>query len=456
VFHKGFFIRAWFFAQDIGVICLAWLLSYYLRFSGWPVPVFAAVPPVQEYVGVMAIIPFVWGAVAWHFGLYRAEATRSSGSVTWRRFKAALLLTAVMLAVSFLLKRFLYSRLAFFYFGLFSAIGLALSRAGFLWALGLLRRRGWSLHRTLIIGENRAAAEISRAIARHPELCIEVVGVLEPHLDDPSSGADIAAAIRSKNADEVFVLLPAEGKTRLTRILQALETETVDIRIVPDILDVPALGSGIEVIDGHYFINIRDIPLDAREMIAKRIFDVALAALGIVITSPVMLFIAILVKLSSPGPVFYVQERMGLDGKKFRMLKFRTMKADAEEKGQPVWATRDDPRCTALGRVLRRLSLDELPQLFNVLAGQMSLVGPRPERPYFVERFKRRIPGYMLRHKMKAGMTGWAQVNGWRGDTDLGKRIECDLHYIQNWSLGFDFRILLLTILRAFKGGADR
>jgi exopolysaccharide biosynthesis polyprenyl glycosylphosphotransferase len=204
------------------------------------------------------------------------------------------------------------------------------------------------------------------------------------------------------------------------------------------------------MIDGIPVVSIHESPLQGYGVATKRLLDICGATSAILLFSPIMAIIALLVPLSSRGPILYRQERMGLDGKPFQILKFRTMPVDAEAKSGAVWARKGDDRVTYLGKFLRQSSLDELPQFFNVLAGNMSLVGPRPERPVFVNDFRKKVPGYMLRHKVKAGITGWAQVNGWRGNTSIEKRIECDLFYIQNWSLAFDLRIIFLTILRGF------
>ena len=222
--------------------------------------------------------------------------------------------------------------------------------------------------------------------------------------------------------------------------------------MVPDIIRFASLRGGVEEFEGVPFIHLRESPLYGWNQLFKRGFDLVFGGLTLILAAPLMAAIAVAIRLISPGPIFYRQERMGLDGQRFRMLKFRTMPVDAEARSGPVWAQPGDPRRTRLGSLLRRFSLDELPQLLNVLRGEMSLVGPRPERPVFVEEFRRKIPGYMLRHKVKAGITGWAQVNGWRGNTSLERRIEYDLHYIERWSLGFDLKILLLTLLTIFRG----
>jgi Undecaprenyl-phosphate glucose phosphotransferase len=225
-----------------------------------------------------------------------------------------------------------------------------------------------------------------------------------------------------------------------------LEEETVDIKLVPDLLRYMDLQSGIEELDGMPVINLTESPLYGWNTVFKRVSDIVLSSLAILITFPIMVLIAIVIKLESRGPLLYKQERMGLDRNVFWMYKFRSMEPEAEKQSGPVWAKENDDRRTRVGTFLRSTSLDELPQFFNVFMGQMSLVGPRPERPVFVDEFKKSIPFYMLRLKMKAGLTGWAQVNGWRGNTSLEKRIECDLYYIKNWSLLFDIKILFLTI----------
>ena len=220
-------------------------------------------------------------------------------------------------------------------------------------------------------------------------------------------------------------------------LVEATNREGVDVHVVPDLLQFIALRARLEDLDGVPIISLNDVPLRGFNSVLKRAIDIAhLGARAARAVASRSAIIALLIKRTSPGPVFYTQERMGLDGKAFNVYKFRSMTTGAEDETGPVWARDDDPRCTPVGRWLRRFDLDELPQFWNVLRGDMSIVGPRPERPYFVEQFKHRIPQYMLRHKVKAGITGWAQVNGWRGNTSLEKRIEYDLYYIENWSVG--------------------
>jgi exopolysaccharide biosynthesis polyprenyl glycosylphosphotransferase len=230
--------------------------------------------------------------------------------------------------------------------------------------------------------------------------------------------------------------------------VESTSREGVDIKVVPDVLQFIALRARLEDLDGVPVINLNDVPLQGVSALIKRALDVLISAAALLVMVVPGLIISWTIKRSSPGPIFYSQERMGLDGKQFRVYKFRTMPSDAESETGPVWAEENDGRATPIGAWLRRHDLDEWPQFWNVLVGDMSIVGPRPERPFFVEQFKHRIPQYMLRHKVKAGITGWAQVNGWRGNTSLEKRIEYDLYYIENWSVALDLKIMWLTVLR--------
>ena len=248
----------------------------------------------------------------------------------------------------------------------------------------------------------------------------------------------------------------SRSTSRCSALVEATNREGVDVHVVPDLLQFIALRARLENLDGVPIISLNDVPLRGFNSVLKRTIDVAISSSALLALSIPFLLIAALIRRTSSGPVFYTQERMGLDGKAFQVLKFRSMYIDAEEETGPVWARDNDPRCTPVGRWLRKLDLDELPQLLNVLRGDMSIVGPRPERPYFVDQFKHRIPQYMLRHKVKAGITGWAQVNGWRGNTSLEKRIEFDLYYIENWSVGLDIKIMWLTVLRGLQKHADQ
>jgi Undecaprenyl-phosphate glucose phosphotransferase len=262
---------------------------------------------------------------------------------------------------------------------------------------------------------------------------------------------DLGEIIRSSHIKHVVFALPMDQYALLNELVGQIREELVDIHIIPDFLRFYILNGSIEDLEGIPVINVSSSPLYGWGRIGKRIMDVLISCLMLFLLSPLLLLLAFLVRISSRGPVFYRQERMGFDGKRFTILKFRSMVVDAEEETGAIWAKENDPRTTRIGTFMRSWNLDELPQFYNVLKGEMSLVGPRPERPVFIEKFKNEIPGYMLRHKVKTGITGWAQVNGLRGRTSLKKRIEYDLYYIENWSLGLDIKILLMTLVKGFK-----
>jgi Undecaprenyl-phosphate glucose phosphotransferase len=259
---------------------------------------------------------------------------------------------------------------------------------------------------------------------------------------------DVAEVVQREKVDIIYVALPLDEHLQMLSVVEVASRECIDVHVVPDLLQFIALRARLEDLDGLPLISINDIPLRGMNSVVKRTVDVVLS-LGLLIVAAIPTLVVVwAIRRSSAGPAFYTQERMGLDGKAFKVYKFRSMYTNAEDTSGPVWARDDDPRATPIGKWLRRYDFDELPQFWNVLKGDMSIVGPRPERPFFVEQFKYQIPQYMLRHKVKSGITGWAQVNGWRGNTSLEKRIEFDLYYIENWSLRLDFKIMWLTVLR--------
>jgi len=300
---------------------------------------------------------------------------------------------------------------------------------------------------------------VVETIEHHRELGFRVTGVLSRDLllpDTTVRGApvigttdDLEKVLRERPVDQVVLALPSEDMPLMKSLMERLALHTVDVKIVPDLFQYVTLYGGLEEFGGLPIVSLQGGPLEGWNLVAKRAFDVLFSALALLILSPLMLITAVVVKLTSRGPVLYRQERMGMDGAVFPILKFRTMRVGSEQAG-PRMATAGDDRRTPVGALLRRTSLDELPQLFNVLRGDMSLVGPRPERPVFIEEFKRQIPKYHLRHKVKSGITGWAQINGLRGQTSIQKRIEYDLYYIENWSLLLDLKILLRTALGGF------
>ncbi len=315
--------------------------------------------------------------------------------------------------------------------------------------------------RVLVIGTGEIGQMLMHKIKQNPKLGYQVVGMVESGrsdrrtfpLDAPVLGtlADIPRVIDKYAIDEVFIGLPESSSQELVNIISLCEREKVGIRVFPDVFQIMASEVTIGDLGGLPLLTIRDVALQGWKITLKRGLDLVVSAGGLVLLSPFMLLSALLIKLDSPGPVFYAQERMGLDARPFKIIKFRTMRADAEVAG-PGWTTPDDPRKTNLGAFLRRFNIDELPQLINVLVGDMSLVGPRPERPVYVEQFRQSIPRYMDRHREKAGITGWAQVNGMRGDTSIVERTKYDLWYIENWSLWLDIKIILRTVVQSLLG----
>jgi Undecaprenyl-phosphate glucose phosphotransferase len=321
-------------------------------------------------------------------------------------------------------------------------------------------RAGIGLKRVLIAGAGELGRLVADRILERRELGYHIVGFVDDraggdylgHRGLPILGTlDEADEIASRERiDHLYMALPAEEHVRMLQLLEVVGREMIDVKVVPDLLQVIALKARLEDLDGIPIININDVPLQGFNSFIKRALDIAISFAALSVLALPFAIVSLLIRRSSPGPVFYRQERMGLDGKPFLIYKFRSMYEDAEAETGPVWAREDDPRCTPIGRLLRRTNIDEMPQLWNVLRGDMSLVGPRPERPYFVHQFKQRIPQYMLRHKVRAGLTGWAQVNGWRGNTSIEKRIEYDLYYIENWSVALDLKIMWLTLLKGF------
>jgi Undecaprenyl-phosphate glucose phosphotransferase len=322
-------------------------------------------------------------------------------------------------------------------------------------------RAGIGLKRVLIVGSGELGRMVADKVLQHRELGFKVIGFLDDRANGDHIGyrglpllgtlTEADEIIRVERIDHVYVALPLEEHVKMLGIVEATNREGVEVHVVPDLLQFIALRARLENLDGVPIISLNDVPLRGFNSVLKRAIDIGISAVTLLSMSIPFFVIAALVRRTSPGSVFYKQERMGLDGKAFQVYKFRSMYQGAEDETGPVWARDNDPRCTPIGRWLRRFDLDELPQLWNVFRGDMSIVGPRPERPYFVEQFKHRIPQYMLRHKVKSGITGWAQVNGWRGNTSLEKRIEYDLYYIENWSMGLDLKIMWLTLLRGLQ-----
>ena len=396
----------------------------------------------------------IWLLTLYMRGLYKIEGrTRKQlfGSVVLAEGIAFL----VLIAATWFTHRQSYSRVVFAYFFVLTTVFLPLFRM-LLRHIFIVSRRPGFRTRTLIVGAEDLARRTSERLCNRPELGVDLVGFLSAQVqrvEDSYCGLpilggyqDVDRVVRSYGVGLVLFALPHEHQNRLGEILGLIEDQMVEVKVVPDLYRFVKLGGSIEEFDGLQIITLTESPMHGWNRILKRGMDIVVALAALAVFSPVMLLAGLAVKLTSRGPVFYIQKRMGLDGRLFNMYKFRSMFHDAECRTGPVWCVPGDPRVTGVGRVLRRTSIDELPQLFHVLKGDMSLVGPRPERPELIEEFRRKVPRYMLRHKMKAGMTGWAQVNGLRGNTSLEDRIDHDLEYIKNWSLAFDLRILVKTV----------
>jgi Undecaprenyl-phosphate glucose phosphotransferase len=326
-------------------------------------------------------------------------------------------------------------------------------------------RAGIGLRRVLVVGVGDLGAMVADRILEHREMGFVLIGFLDDRAGTsdaigyrglPLLGtlAQLSEVCVREHVDEIYVALPIDEHVKMLGVVEFASRECINVHVVPDLLQFIALRARLEDLDGLPLISVHDEPRRGLNSVLNRVVDVVLSFSVLLVGGIPAHIIACLIKHSSPGPAFYRQDLMGLDGKAFAVYKFRSMPVDAENGSGPVWARDVDPRATPIGRWLRRHDFDELPQFLNVLKGDMSIVGPRPERPFFVEQFKHRIPQYMLRHKVKAGITGWAQVNGWRGNTSLEKRIEFDLYYIENWSLSLDFKIMWLTILRGLHKAA--
>jgi Undecaprenyl-phosphate glucose phosphotransferase len=455
---------------DVVLAAAAFMLAFFIRFESGLIPVTKGYPPFSQYV---AVLPLVAGLVpvAYHVqGLYRLRRGRTRVDDFFSVFVGSILAVVLGVVITLYIQAYyvpdaLKDRGAFevsqIVWGLFLVLNVAFGYATREVVRRGLERRwkaGIGLKRVLIAGAGELGRLVADKLLEHQELGFKVVGFI----DDRAAGDHIGyrglpllgtldeapEILQRERIDQLYVALPLEEHVKMLSLVESANREIVEIRVVPDLMQVIALRARLEDLDGIPMINIHDVPLKGFNSVLKRAIDIVISAAALVLLAAPMLVIGLLVRLTTPGPALYRQERMGLDGKSFWVWKFRSMYHEAEKDTGPVWAHEKDPRVTPLGRWLRRFSIDELPQLWNVLKGDMSLVGPRPERPFFVQQFKHKVPQYMLRHKVKAGLTGWAQVNGWRGNTSIEKRIEFDLYYIENWSVWLDFKIMGLTLLK--------
>ena len=460
----------------VDVLCtnLAWIAAFYLRFHApfleGVLPVTKGVPDIGRYLLLLPVITVLWPAVMYFHGLYQVKRGRS------RIDEFFAILFSVLIASALTLGATLYARVYYFYqpevaplweysqavfalFVLLDVIALNLGRHALRRYLERMWTAGYNVRRVIIAGAGELGGMVAETIQAHRELGYRLVGFIDdtpglrarggvPVLGTLDQAMSVALAHR---ADQLYVALPLGEHAKLIQLIKTVGNECVDIKVVPDLVQYATIKAALEDLDGIPIISLNEVPLRGWNSMVKRLMDVVLGTFMLLGASPFLAAIALLIRWKGgPGPVLLQQERMTLDGKTFDIYKFRTMVDKAEQDTGPIWASPEDPRRTQVGVWLRRFNLDELPQLLNVVKGDMSLVGPRPERPPFVQQFKERIPQYMVRHRVKSGITGWAQVNGWRGNTSIEKRIEYDLYYIENWSLLLDVKILILTLFRGF------
>ena len=450
------------FFVDLVLVVVGWSLAWFTRFELLPWIDVLAPPEWQSYSRYLGFLPWILivsAAVFWLSGLYDPERFQRLPRLVFSVAKSVALGLLVTAASLSFYRTLYFSRLHMVLFGLFTPALMILARVALYSLVHRALAQGANRRRVLIIGAGKAGRRLEETLRHYPWMGFEVVGFLDDHKGDVldvvgrvDEAPEIVDRFERNGCaiDYVYIALPLAAAERIEALANELSTRLAHICLVPDLFHFDIVNSRISDLGGLPVIHLVDeAPLEFRRIV-KRVIDILFSMAVLILTLPVQLIIAALVKISSPGPVFYRQQRMGLNGLTFDILKYRSMPVHTESETGPVWAKQEEDRATPLGRFLRRTSLDELPQFINVLMGDMSVVGPRPERPVFIEEFRQRIPRYMLRHKMKAGITGWAQVNGWRGNTSIEKRIEHDIYYIQNWSLLLDVKIILMTIWSGF------
>ncbi len=448
--------------MDAVVVAVSYLLAWYIKFC----TIFADTEPGAGALDMGTYFSFLYFVVPEYIILYYFFNLYAPKRATRRKYELEGIIKANAVGIVFfivflyMIKQQDFSRFMMGAFFVINIVFAAVYRTLIRNLLLYFRKKGYNLKYILLIGYSRAAEEYITRINANPQWGYVVRGILDDRI--PSGTiykgvrvvgriANIRYILPENSLDEIAITLALKDYDRLEAIVDLCEKSGVHTKFIPDYNSLVPSHPYTEDLMGLPVINIRYVPLtNTLNWVSKRAVDITGALAGIVISSPIMLLAALAVRFTSRGPVIFKQERVGLHNKTFQMYKFRTMevqKASAEEK---AWTVKDDPRVTGIGKFLRSTSLDELPQLFNILVGEMSLVGPRPERPQFVEKFKEEIPRYMIKHQVRPGLTGWAQINGYRGDTSIRKRVEYDLYYIENWTMGMDFKIMFLTFFKGF------
>ena len=447
---------------DAVVICIAYVLAWIYKFLILKDQ--RGLTLAQYCVALIGIIPL-------YLMLYLACNLYTSKRVQGRRLEGGNIVKANTIGILIVMAAFFplrdviepikyYSRWMLAYFYVINIVLEIIARNLIRWCLRKIRRKGFNLRHLIFVGYSGAAEAFIDRILANPQWGYKISGILDDNKEPGytykgiavlGSTEELEKILENNRLDEIALTLALREYYKLKRIVAICEKSGVHTKFVPDYNDIIPTRPYTEDLLGLPVVNIRHVPLtNSFNMICKRSMDIVGAIVAIIIFSPVMLVTAVLVKITSKGPLIYKQERVGLHNQTFQMYKFRSMEVQSAKSEKRAWTVRDDPRVTKVGRVIRKTSIDELPQLFNILKGDMSLVGPRPERPFFVEKFREEIPRYMVKHQVRPGLTGWAQVNGYRGDTSIKKRIEYDLYYIENWTMGLDIKILFLTFFKGF------
>jgi len=432
---------------DLLVVVLAWFLAYWARFDFYQ-------DEYSWYLKFTILLLIIQYYFFRKLGLYESQRLKHSTFEVISILKANIIVISVFVLCIYFFSAEKISRVVLVNYSLFSTTLLLIERIILRSFLEISRRKGKNLRHVVLCGNGKQLEDYVKAISSNTGIGIKIKGWVDSgSMHEKYKLHELPMSYlldyKKNGIDYLVVGYPMNDFSKTDAVLHKVAGDLINISVLPD-LSFALIGHEIGEFAGLPIININQPKFGTKSIIAKRLFDITISFLGLVIFSPVLLILALGVKLTSSGPILFTQRRVGLDGREFLMWKFRSMKVDAEVNGNG-WTTENDPRKTKFGSFLRKTSLDELPQLWNLFTGHMSLVGPRPEQPFFVEKFKEEIPAYMLRHKMKAGITGWAQVNGWRGDTSITARIECDIWYIKNWSLWLDLEILIMTLWRGFK-----
>ncbi len=447
---------------DAVVICISYLLAWVFKFIILRDPMGLS---FQQYQFALIFIVPLYLVLYLAFNLYTSKRVQGRRVEIGNIIEANSIGLLLIMGAFFLLRDYNsyaieYSRSMLSYFYAINIVLEMIVRNVIRTVLRKIRRSGFNLRHIIFVGYSSATEGFIDRIQGNPQWGYRVCGILDDNKETgytykgvPILGTtdELESTLDNNRLDEIAITLGLREYYKLKRIVAVCEKSGVHTKFVPDYNDIIPTRPYAEDLAGLPVINIRHVPLtNTFNMVCKRAMDIVGSLVAIVIFSPVMLVTAILIKTTSKGPLIYKQERVGLHNQTFQMYKFRSMEVQPVKSEKKAWTVRNDPRVTKVGRVIRRLSIDELPQLFNILKGDMSLVGPRPERPFFVEKFREEIPRYMIKHQVRPGLTGWAQVNGYRGDTSIKKRIEYDLYYIENWTLGLDIKILLMTFTRGF------